>query len=59
MDASSWIENQVEKMLRDLRASGYFNQGIEDAREFHRQGYVWDVALRMSCNYWCSYWMKG
>ena len=50
-----WIEQKVAEMLKALRRSGFFDQGINDARHFQSQyGYTWDVALKMSCNYWCS-----
>ena len=53
---NEWIENKVAKMLADLRISGFFNQGIEDALILQRaHGYTWDVALKLSCDYWCDY----
>lgn len=56
---SEWIEKRVAAMLADLRRSGFFQAGIDDARDLQRRyGYVWDVALAISCNYWCSYWMR-
>lgn len=57
--SGDFIERKVAQMLRDLRRSGFFQSGIEDARHLQAQhGYAWDVALAISCNYWCSYWMK-
>lgn len=57
MSASNnqWIENKVEEMLKALRRSGFFDQGIESAKSFQAEyGYEWDVALKISCDYWCS-----
>jgi hypothetical protein len=54
-----WIEKKVAAMLADLRRSGFFQSGIDDARDLQRRyGYAWDVALAISCNYWCSHWMR-
>ena len=54
-----WIEKKVAAMLADLRRSGFFESGIDEARHLQRQyGYAWDVALKISCNYWCSYSMR-
>jgi len=51
---NDWIEKRVDEMLKALRRSGYFTQGIEEARYQHRQhGYAWDVALKIACDYWC------
>jgi hypothetical protein len=53
---NEWIEKKVARMLKDLRASGFFDSGIEEAISLQKvHGYAWDVALKISCNYWCSY----
>jgi hypothetical protein len=52
---SEWIENKVAAMLADLRRSGFWDNGIDEARHLQRTyGYVWDVALKISCDYWCK-----
>ena len=57
---NEWIEKKVTSLLADLCRSGFFQSGIDDARHLQKQhGYTWDVALAISCNYWCSHWMKG
>ena len=49
-----WIEKKVTAMLADLRRSGFWDSGIEEARHLQRTyGYAWDVALKISCDYWC------
>jgi hypothetical protein len=58
-DNKAWIERKVAKMLRDLRRSGHWEAGIEEARYLCREfGYQWDVALKISCDYYCSYWLR-
>jgi hypothetical protein len=49
-----WIEKTTADLLAKAKRSGYFAHVIEDAICFEKQGYVWDVALKLSCNYWCS-----
>ena len=52
---SEWIEKKVTAMLADLRRSGFFDSGIDEARHLQRTyGYTWDVALKISCDYWCK-----
>ena len=48
-----WIELKTEKLLAAAKRSGFFAHVIEDAKFFEADGYVWDVALAMSCEYWC------
>lgn len=56
---NDWIERRVAELLANLRRSGFFQAGIDEARHLQREyGYVWDVALAISCNYWCSHWMR-
>ena len=51
---NEWIENKVAEMLRELRRSGFWDSGIDEARYLQRKfGYAWDVALKISCDYWC------
>ena len=51
---NEWIEKKVASLLRDLRRSGFWDSGIEEARRLRREfGYQWDVALKISCDYWC------
>ena len=50
-----WAEKKVDRMLKQLRASGFFDEGIREAKHLQETyGYVWDVALKISCDYWCS-----
>lgn len=52
---NEWIEKKVAQMLRDLRRSGFWDSGIDEARYLQRTyGYAWDVALKISCDYWCK-----
>lgn len=52
---NEWIEKKVAQLLRDLRRSGFFENGIADAKNLQAEyEYAWDVALKISCNYWCS-----
>ena len=53
--SSEWIEKKVAAMLADLRCSGFWDSGIDEARHLQRTyGYAWDVALKISCDYWCK-----
>jgi hypothetical protein len=49
-----WIELRTEQLLKKAKLSGFFKDVISDAEEFEKQGFVWDVALAMSCEYWCN-----
>jgi len=49
-----WVEIKTGAMIRSAKDSGFFADVIADARCFLNDGYVWDVALAMSCKYWCS-----
>jgi hypothetical protein len=52
---NEWLEKKVDAMLADLRRSGFWQSGIDEARHLQRTyGYVWDVALKISCDYWCK-----
>ena len=52
---NEWIEKKVAQMLADLRRSGFWDSGIDEARHLQRTyGYAWDVALKISCDYWCK-----
>jgi len=56
MNASNnvWAEMKVDLMLKQLKASGFFAEGIAEAKHLQSTyGYVWDVALKISCDYWC------
>jgi hypothetical protein len=56
---NEWIEKKVARMLADLRISGFFESGIEDAKCLQlTYGYTWDVALKLSCDYWCDYALR-
>lgn len=51
---NEWLENKVAQMLRDMRRSGFWESAIEEARHLQRTyGYTWDVALKISHDYWC------
>ena len=49
-----WEETKTTQLLVAAKQSGFFSDVISDAKEFESEGYVWDVALAMSCKYWCS-----
>jgi hypothetical protein len=49
-----WIEKKTAELLASAKRSGFFKDAIRDAKFFAEQGYAWDVALAMSCKYWCS-----
>ena len=49
-----WIELKTENLLASAKRSGFFLDAIQDAKHFESLGYVWDVALSMSCKYWCK-----
>jgi len=49
-----WIETTTSRLLAAGRRSGYFADMIDDAKEFEREGYVWDVALALSAAYWTT-----
>jgi hypothetical protein len=47
-----FIETKTDQLLAAGKRSGYFADMIEDAEQFERDGYAWDVALAMSAEYW-------
>jgi hypothetical protein len=47
-----WIETKTAELLAAGRRSGYFADMIADAERFEAEGYVWDVALAISAEYW-------
>lgn len=49
-----WIEAKTAAMLAAAKRSPFFSSVIGDAKHFASQGYVWDVALAISCGYWLS-----
>lgn len=49
-----WIETTTAELLRAAKRSGYFADVIRDAKHFSAEGYAWDVALSIACNYWCA-----
>ena len=49
-----WIELKTDELLKLAKRSGFFANVIQDAKWFAADGYVWDVALKMACDYWCS-----
>jgi len=52
---NEWIEKKVAELLRKLRRSGFWESGIDEARHLQRTyGYAWDVALKISCDYWAA-----
>lgn len=52
--APDFIETRIAALIRAAKRSGYFADVIDDAKHFHENdGYAWDVALAMSCEYWC------
>ena len=51
---NNFIAIRTEQLLAMAKRSGYFNDVIADATIFFNDGHVWDVALAMSCKYWCN-----
>lgn len=51
---ADWIETKTAQLLAAAKRSGFFADVITEAKWFEKQGYAWDVALAMSCKYWCS-----
>ncbi len=49
-----YLENKVANLLASAKRSGYFSEVIADAKHIQSEGYVWDVALAISCGYWCN-----
>jgi len=49
-----WIETKTTQLLAAAKRSGFFNDVINDAKEWKAEGYAWDVALAKSSEYWCS-----
>jgi len=49
-----YIETISEELLAAGRRSGFFADMIRDAKEFEREGYVWDVALAKAAAYWAA-----
>lgn len=47
-----WIESKTAGMLLRAKRSRWFKSIIIDAKELHADGYAWDIALAMSCEYW-------
>jgi hypothetical protein len=47
-----YIETKTAQLLAAGHRSGFFTEMIEDAERFEREGYVWDVALAISAEYW-------
>lgn len=53
--SNEWIEKKVAQMLREMRRSGFWQSAIEEAKHLQQTyGYAWDVALKISHDYWCS-----
>lgn len=48
-----WVERKTAELLAKAKRSGFFRDVISDAEHFASEGYAWDVALAMSCEYWC------
>lgn len=49
-----WVETKTAALLAAAKRSGFFANAIRDAQFFAADGYAWDVALAISCGYWCS-----
>jgi len=51
----TWVEAKTAELLTAARRSAYFSDVILDAKHLqHTDGYAWDVALKISCDYWCN-----
>lgn len=49
---ADFIETKTAELLARAKRSGFFADVIRDAEFFEADGYAWDVALAISCNYW-------
>ena len=47
-----WIEQKTARLIARAKLSQFARDIFADAREFHREGYVMDVALMKSLQYW-------
>ena len=47
-----WIETRTAQMLAAAKSLGFLVDVVRDAKHFASQGYMWDVALAMACDYW-------
>ena len=47
-----WLETKAEKLILRAKRSQFAADIFRDAREFHADGYVMDVALMMALRYW-------
>lgn len=47
-----WIEAKECELLAKAKASRWFKEIIDDAKWFAKDGYAWDVALAIACQYW-------
>ncbi len=50
--STDWIENKCDELIQRIKRSQYAKECFADARWFHEQGYVMDVALAQAWNYW-------
>ena len=48
-----WVEAKTAELLAAAKRSGFFKDAIADAKHFESEGYAWDVALAISCEFWC------
>lgn len=50
-----WIETKTDELLAKAKRSGYLTEAVDSAKYFvELYGYEYDVALAISCKYWCS-----
>ena len=51
---NKWLEQRCDEMLKAMRRCGFWDSAIAEARHLHvTYGYAWDVALKISHDYWC------
>ena len=48
-----FIERKTAALLAAAKRSGFFGDVIDDAKRLESEGYAWDVALAIACEYWC------
>ena len=49
-----FIEERTTELLVAAKRSGFFADAIADAKQIQEdEGYAWDCALAISCQYWC------
>ena len=52
---TDWIEDTTAALIQQAKRCGFFHDVMQDAKYLQEtEGYAWDVALKISLNYWAS-----